>query len=321
MPYTLTVQFRGLLLWVPSADISQPQPWFGAFLANADQNFLHGLSDDPRLNQHFPLVRFNLSDLKDAPAGIDGQGHWMLNLEDLVIRPDQSPGGRLSVYRGPIGTYPSPGQRQFFFDWVPKLSALLDSGGVYPDCLQTNPVEGFVAARIHLTEGALYADTLSSFAGDYVREAFVPVVSTTNPRLERVIATGVALEMSGLSGDLRICTRSYSADRPGALRTLTFGEPASGSLTIEILNLCADELEGPRPTLPGIDEDFRLNYMLSDVGNDPLLRHQPLPVPVATQFNPGDDGGGEYARCTHPQADPIPQSQVDTLLAVANSIG
>jgi hypothetical protein len=46
-----------------------------------------------------------------------------------------------------------------------------------------------------------------------------------------------------------------------------------------------------------------------------------LPVPVAIRFDPGPGGGGgEYARCTHPQSDPLTDAQRAVMKAVAEAV-
>ena len=125
--------------------------------------------------------------------------------------------------------------------------------------------------------------------------------------------------MENLSGDLTLRTRSFDPKHPGT-RTLVFAEPQGGMLLIDILNLCAEELVGPRPQLPGIDRDFVLNYLLSANGRGRLLNRERLGVPVATQFDPGDEGGGEFARCTNPQAAPVAPADRDRLVQLAKHV-
>ena len=90
MPYTLNVLFRGLCVWVPGTDTTKSQEWLGAFLVNADADIMNQL-DDPRLNRHFPLVRFDLKDLKNTPV-VEGKGLWTIDHEDVVIKPAKSAG-------------------------------------------------------------------------------------------------------------------------------------------------------------------------------------------------------------------------------------
>lgn len=300
MPYTLNVLFRGLCVWVPGTDTTKIQEWFGAFLVNAGAKIMDDLDNDPRLNQHFPLVRFDLKNLKNAPNKVDDiKGLWALDHEDVVIKPTQSAGPPLSVAR--------QGNKD--------LSELLSGGELLPDCLQATPTEGHVIARVHLMEGSLYADKLSNINNKPIIVQFFPKQAS---KVEKVIATGVALQMNELQGDLILRARAFDTK---SSRELIFADPGNGnSITIEILNLCADELMEVSSRLPGVDEDFRLNYLPSKDGHSRVVKHQSLPLPVATHFDPDGDGGGEFARCTAPQSSPLTDAQRAVLVKVAKSI-
>jgi hypothetical protein len=317
MPYTLNVVFRGPMVFVPSAPIDQPQPWFGAFLVNADQQSLDDLGSDRTLKVHFPYVRYNVADLKGAPAGIDGQALWKLAGEDVVIRPATSPGGPLTVAHSPtgtVGTVPAGGD-EAYFDWVPKLGDLLPSGDIHVDCLQNPPTLTNAVARVHLFEGSLEANTLSNFSQDYVIMEFIHLLQGGN-KIRQVIATSVALRMTGLTGDLTLRARTFDGT---TTRQLVLAQPANGVLDLEILNLCADEILDPPPLqFPGLDADFAWNYLITAAGNSRLVNNTPLRLPLAVQFEPGQDGGGEFAKCTHPQAAPIAAADLTTMQTVSS---
>jgi hypothetical protein len=316
MSYTLKVVFRGLMVLVPSDVLSNDQPWFGAFLVNADLDTLGGLGSDRTLKLHFPFIRYDVADLKGVPAGVDGEGLWELAGEDVVIRPATSPGGPLHITHSPtgtIGTQPAAGEERFF-DWVPRVSDLLGNGAVHPDCLSAQPIKGLVVARIHLQQGQVQTETLSSFNNEGAIIQFSPVIAG-GIKVHRVIATSVSLEMPNLQGDLKLRARKFDGSHP---RELVFAEPASGgTLSIEVLNLCSDELLGQPPRFPGVDSDFAWNYLATDAGNQRLVNNLPLSLPVAVQFDPGDAGGGEYAHCTHPQAAPASAAGLATMLTVS----
>jgi hypothetical protein len=311
MAYTLTVQFRGLCVYVPGAETHQPQPWFGVFLVNADATTLGMLDNDPRLNRHFPRLCFNLQELKNPPAGLAGRGIVELEHQDVVIKPGYSPPGNQPL------TISHKAEENF--DLVPKLEDLLGNGNgaVLKDSLTVPPTTDSVVTRIHLTEGVVFTDAKSSFNGNPVTVRFIH--QQQNPA-DRQIATGAALEMSGLQGDLEVRMRTFDGKSQKALVLADPGD--NNKISLQILNLCGEELFGPPPRLPGVDPDFKLNYLVTEAGHDKLVKHIPgLPEPVAIQFDPGKDGGGEYARCTSPQAAPPTPGQVTTLKQLAADIG
>ena len=120
---------------------------------------------------------------------------------------------------------------------MPKLSELLGAGELLDDCLQVKPVDDHVIARVHLMEGSLYAYELSNLNKKPVTMQFFPKMAS---KVEKVIATSAALQIDKLEGDLTLRARKFGGGNP---RELIFAEPGNGTtLTIEILNLCADEL-------------------------------------------------------------------------------
>lgn len=322
MPYTLKVVFRGVMVLVPSDVLANPQPWCGAFLVNANQKTLDGLGQDRTLKRHSPFIRYHVADLKGAPAGIDAHGQWDLAGDDVVIRPATSPGSPLTIVHSPtgtIGTQPASTAEEPYFDWVPKVSDLLGDGAVHPDCLIAQPVKNLVIARIHLQQGQLQAETLSTFNNEFVLVQFSPLV-TGGTRVRRVIATSVSLEISNLQGDLTLRARKFDLS---TTRELVFAEPSNGKLCLEVINLCGDELLDldklldPPPRFPTVDYDFSWNYLATNAGNELLMKNRRLSLPVPFQFEPGDAGGGEYAHCTHPQAAPVSALDLATMLSVS----
>ncbi len=305
MSYKFVVEFRGLCAFVPSHGIDQQNDLISVLLVNAGETAKDNFNVP--LDLHFPMIRCQLGDLENAGSGPDEAQFVMpLSREDIVIAPQSTTSPPVSVTLGvrPPGQEAPANQAQDAdFSWVPKLEdVLMNAGELNPDCLELNPVEGRVIARVHLTEGDLKTVMVGRFNGVPVVTEFraADTPSSVNV-LRQAIATRAGLELD-VDGPVTILTRKFDGS-PG--RKIVFRPAAAGGeRRIQILNLCADALleseDFQARKTPTADVDFAWFYLLSNAlaGNvmtnlDVLPIPRPLPLPLAVF-----PGGGEPARCT-----------------------
>jgi hypothetical protein len=312
--YTLKVHFRGLMVWVPSDDFDQPQDWIGAFLVNAGPQAVDSVAGDPRLKPHFPLVRFPLAALPGM-SGRTGEGSWALQNEDLFIVPRDCPADAKlrTKYSRRVGTRPTKTQRDHL-NWVPRLAALAAPATISTDCLEAQPREGRIVARVHLRQGTLLAEKLGIFDNKDILVEFFPKMNGGTAG-RQVVAGLLVLEMNDLRSDLRLVARSF-VDQ--TTRELVLQDPGDGkTLDIEVLNLCPDELQNIRPPLPGEDTDFLWNYRATDLWDPNPRVWSQFSRPVAVEFSTNGGGGGEYAHCTNLVAPAISQAQLAVMKGLA----
>jgi hypothetical protein len=297
MSYDVHVSFHGLCGFVPSAPLHegnrrQKIDWMGVMLANASEE--SRIRFNTRLDAHYPVVQYQLRDLAGQDPASDQVGFLNLRGVDLAILASETDSRDLTVDMTPVRSeLPANDEEKRSFRWVTRIETLsAGSGTIDPDCLEENPLEDRVAARVHLTQGHLATQDLGTVGNTII------VSRLGNGKVRQAVARTVRLDLKDVEGEVRLRAVPFGS---GVARDLVFKAPEPGrGLRFKIMNLCARELfSGGFGIGVCEDEDYRWNYILSKDNFETM--DKPAPVPLKFT-NPKNQGGGIVAaHCTPPQ--------------------
>src|SRR4051794_36476142 len=315
------ITFRGLCAFVPSDDIKKgvPLDWMGVMLVNADE--ISQIKFNKRdMNIHHTFLKFNLSTVDGLKNPPDASGYLELHEEDVVmITGNEQSGVDVKVGKPGDPRKPNPNEEDFF-NWISVVEEVLPTAGsVHANCFKGIPDEGRVAARFHISEGLLTTARVGKYDDEPVILQFHPP-GPDSKVLPRAATTKVALDVSDVKGEFKIRASRFGSD---SFRELVFKNQGDTPLEIDVLNICGSDLSeakfGPRP-YPGLDEDFRWYYILSD-SLPSSLKEEDLPIPVSVEFTPkSGQGGREPARCANAQFARATTSQVLSMMKLADKI-
>jgi hypothetical protein len=316
------ITFRGLCAFVPSSEIKKDVPvdWLGVMLVNANEDSQRKFKKLD-LNIHHTLVKFNLNDIEGLKNSPDASGYWELHEEDVVlVTGNEQLGVNVKIGEPDNPRKPTP-EEEDFFNWISSVEEILPTAGsVRLNCFEEKPDEGRVAVRIHISEG----DLTTARVGKYDDEPVILQFHPPGPDSEvfpRAATTKVALDIYDVKGPFKIRARRFGG---ASFRELVFKNKKSmDPLEIDILNICSSDFSeakfGPKP-YPGLDEDFRWYYILSQaLPNN--IKEEALPIPVAVEFNPkSGQGGREPARCANALFAEATTGQVASMMTLAAKI-
>lgn len=250
------------------------------------------------LDQHFPLLEFNLANWNRASTrnadvhympdekGTMKKGACFLNGEDLTILVDGQPmkGGVEVSTQKPLD--PSSAQMtqadQDSLWWMATLDDIFpDKPEINPKLLDTPPGSNQpILARIKLSQGRLRTLALTDSACTIV----APVPTSFNQR----VATSFELDLEFKEWvEFKIV-----ANRNGktAEKCLAFRAPDEGDLQIGIMNMEVDRVMGADPASgPRPESDFAV---YAD-----LLEKQVQGIPFLRPTSPGNPAGNSLSTC------------------------
>jgi hypothetical protein len=299
MPYTTRVHFHGLCGIVPGGDLSDPLPWVGIFLVNADANNQTNFGAES-LPVHLPLLRYRLSDQQGQGAPNAFGFAEVLNHDIVLLPPPGSPEEELHAAFDPdAGSRPFSDEQKTLINWVVNVSDVASDAEavVDSDCFERFPRERRVATRVHLLQGHLQAnpERLSRNNGGLIQARL------GSSKKRQVLAGSYFVDIQCADGPFTVRMNRFGDDPAQNRRDLTFPQPQGGRLEISFINLCPNEIllePGSQLVAPGPDNDFRWSFLLSDAN----FSVSNFSVPVAElPLQTGDIGGLDAVRCSPPR--------------------
>jgi hypothetical protein len=324
----LRVEFNGLCAFVPRSGDQKPP--MDVLLVNASHSHAKKLSRIPA--PHFPLLKFNLSSLRDFPASDgDAEGMWALEDEDIFFKiktgsrksaTEDSPRGGVEIVDSSLQSEaPSSPAEEKDFKWVPQLAKILPGEeDIHPSCMASNPSSGsLVISRFHLTGGTISTKKVGEFFKVPVVAQFVP--GPPGGLVRQAIAHSVLYEVElPKSATVVIQSQNFGDQRNKRSLTLVPQDDGTGSgqkvIDVEVTNLCCGfylekTADGSKPPEP--DDDFECFYILCK--NFPDTRpkkdvpfsgkYTRLPVPSPAEYpmevpplSSDVSGGVDPIRCT-----------------------
>jgi hypothetical protein len=297
MSYTTRVNFHGLCGIVPGGELSDPLPWVGIFLVNADANNQTNFGAES-LPVHLPFLRYRLSDQQGQGAPNAFGFASVLNQDIVLLPPPGSPAEDLHADFDPAADSEPTDTQKTLLNWVVNVSdvASEDEAVVDSDCFERAPRERRVATRVHLLQGHLQAnpDRLSHNNGGLIQARL------GNSKKRQVVAGSYFVDIACADGPFTVRMNDFGKPVENR-RDVTFPQPQGDRLEISFINLCPNEIflePGSQLVAPGPDNDFRWNFLLSDANFD----ISNFSVPVAElPLQVGDIGGLDAVRCSPPR--------------------
>ena len=252
------------------------------------------------LDQHFPLLEFNLSDYQAdstrspnfhcSPAvDADGRtknemtrGVCLLNGEELTITGDGEALDPLRFARlkpaKPADPQVSEEERKSLF-WMATLDDAVPGAALNPTLLATSPASNQpILAKVHLTKGRLTTRELTDFA-------YTLATSGGTSNLNRRVATSFELEMEFQEK----VTFNMVANRKGKTTNeqLVLAPKYGDTVQVGIVNMEIDRFIGLDPTTaPRVQADFEVYF---DLLQEPIAQRPFLQL--AARDNSSTQGG------------------------------
>jgi|GEM_PF-3946122 len=250
------------------------------------------------LDQHFPLLEFNLADWNGASTrnadvhympdvkGTMTKGACLLNGEDLTILVDGKPmtgGVEVSTQKplDPASAQMNQAERDSLW-WMATLEDVFpDNPTIDPRILETPPGSNQpILARIRLCQGRLRTLALT--------DATCTIVAPTPSSFNQRVATSfeLSLEFNQTIEFKMVANRNGQRTE----RRLVFWGPNRGDLQIGIMNMEVDRVMGLDPASgPRPESDFAVYAELLD--------KQVKGIPFLRQTSPGNPAGNSMSTC------------------------